>query len=345
MASTYNEAFCTVTDLQMVEPNLNSYNIRRAVEGFIQTSGIVYRVGGAGFVSVLYRDGQELGSAQSSAGAVDSDSEWFYAEATDLLTVASALDPATEHFYEAGLDWKETRDRAINSASSYIREFANKPIRRMSGDEGTESTGTYQDIIVKCASHLAVATLVKPYDFEKAMRIEGVVYNEETNTGLLNLIKSGEVPLWDETTDRQRSGVIKRIAYNASSTGGIVDIMMGKNAPHVDWDKVKIIISNDGNSGNGANLNSGSENTAIKYSVYIKNDKGLKVEQAVTDEPINGSYQSMAYGAYVRFSVSSASSGTASKFYTGDEWEIELDGQPIESGSGVKTVQVTRSRY
>lgn len=345
MASTYYEAFCSVTDLQMVEPNLNSYNIRRALEGFVQASGIVYRVGGSGYVSVLYRDGQELGSAQGSAGAVDSDSEWYYDEDTDLLTVASALDPATEHFFEAGQDWKTTRDKAINSASSFIREFCNKSIRRLSGDEGTESTGTYQDIIVKCASHLAVATLIKPYDFEKAMRIEGVVYNEETNTGLLNLIKSGEVPLWDETTDRQRSGIIKRIAYNASSTGGIVDVMMGKNAPWVDWDRVKISISDDGNSGSGANMSSGSENSTIKYSVYVKNDNGLKVEQVVTDEPINGSYQSMAYGAYIRFSVSSTSSGTASKYYTSDEWEIELDGQPIESGSGVKTVQVIRSRY
>ena len=346
MASTYYEAFCNVTDdLQVIEPNLNSYNVRRALEGFVQSSGIIYKVGGTGYVSVLYRDGQELGSAQSSSGAVDSDSEWYYDEDADLLHVASALDPATEHFYEAGLDWKTTKTEAVNRASAFIREFVNKPIRRLSGDEGTESTGTYQDIIVKCASHLAVATIIKPYDFEKAMRIEGVVYNEETNTGLLNLIKAGEIPLWDETTDRQRSGVVKRIAYNSSSTGGIVDVMMGKNAPYVDWDRVKIVISNDGNSGSGASLNSGSENTTIKYSVYVKNDNGLKVEQVVTDEPINGSYQSLAYGAYIRFSVSSASSGTASKYYTNDEWEIELDGQPIESGSGVKTLQAVRCDY
>ena len=31
MASTYYEAFCNITDdLQVIEPNLNSYNVRRA---------------------------------------------------------------------------------------------------------------------------------------------------------------------------------------------------------------------------------------------------------------------------------------------------------------------------
>jgi hypothetical protein len=346
MASTYYEAFCNITDdLQVIEPNLNSYNVRRALEGFVQSSGIVYKVGGTGYVSVLYRDGQELGSAQSSSSDVDSDSEWFYDEDADLLFVASALDPATEHFYEAGLDWKTTKTEAVNRASAFIREFVNKPIRRLSGDEGTESTGTYQDIIVKCASHLAVATIIKPYDFEKAMRIEGVVYNEETNTGLLNLIKAGEIPLWDETTDRQKSGIIKRIAYNASSTGGIVDVYMSNNAPYVDFDKVKVVISDDGNSGSGANFNSGSVNTAIKYSVYTKNDDGLKVDQVVTDEPLNGGYQTLAYGVFIRFAVSSTASGSSAKYYTNDEWEISLDGKPIESGSGIKTLQAIRTDY
>lgn len=346
MASTYYENFCNLTDdLQVIEPNLNSYNVRRALEGFVQSSGIIYKVGGTGYVSVLYRDGQELGSAQTSSGAVDSDSEWYYDEDADLLYVASALDPATEHFYEAGLDWKTTKQEAVDRASSFIREFLNKPIRRLSGDEGTESTGTYQDIIVKCASHLAVSTIIKPYDFEKAMRIEGVVYNEETNTGLLNLIKSGEIPLWDETTDRQRSGIIKRIAYNASSTGGIVDVFMAKNAPYVDFDRVKVVISNDGNSGSGANFNAGTENSTIKYSVYVKNDNGMKVDQVVTDEPLNGSYQTLAYGVLIRFAVSSTGSSASAKYYTNDEWEISLDGKPIESGSGVKTVQAIRCDY
>ena len=54
MASTYYEAFCNVTDdLQVIEPNLNSYNVRRALEGFVQSSGIIYKVGGTGYVSGL----------------------------------------------------------------------------------------------------------------------------------------------------------------------------------------------------------------------------------------------------------------------------------------------------
>jgi len=341
--ATYMEAMANITDdLQVVEPNLNSYNVRRALEGFIQSSGIVYTVGGTGYVSQLFRDGAELGSAQASSGAVDSDSEWYYAEDTDLLTVASALDPATEHFYEAGLDWKTTKTTAVNSASSFVREFLNKPIRKFSGDEGTEEGDSYQDIIVKCVSHLAVASIIKPYDFEKAMRIESVAYNEETNQGLLNLIKAGEIPLWDEVTDRKKEGVVKKIATHASTTGGIADVWVPKGGPQVNWDRVKVIISDDGNSGSGASLLSGTSSPGIKYSVYTKSGDGLKVNQTVTSEEINGDFQTLAYGCLIRFSMASATSGTSAKFYTNDEWEIELDGKPVESGSGIKTVQAVR---
>jgi hypothetical protein len=337
------EAMCNITDdLQVIEPNLNSYNVRRALEGFIQSSGIVYTVGGTGYVSQLYRDGAELGSAQASAGAVDSDSEWYYAESTDLLTVASALDPATEHFYEAGLDWETTKNTAVNRSSSFVREFLNKPIRKFSGDEGSEEADSYQDIIVKCVAHLAVATIVKPYDFEKGMRIESVAYNEETNTGLLNLIKSGDIPLWDEVTNRKKDGIIKKISINASTTGGIADVWVPKSGPAVNFDRVKVVISDDGNSGSGASLLSGTSSPGIKYSVYTKSGDGMKVNQTVTSEEINGDFQTLAYGCTIRFSMASASSGTSAKFYTNDEWEIELDGKPTESGSGVKTLQAVR---
>ena len=71
----------------------------------------------------------------------------------------------------------------------------------------------------------------------------------------------------------------------------------------------------------------------------------MKVDQVVTDEPLNGGYQTLAYGVLIRFAVSSTSSGSSAKYYTNDEWEISLDGKPIESGSGIKTLQVVRSNY
>ncbi len=345
MPSTNFEALCNINDdLQIVLPTLNSYNVRRPVEGFIQSSGIIFTVGGVGYVEMLFRDGKELGSAQSSASDVTSDGQYFYAEDTDLLTVASSLDPSTEHFFEAGLDWKSTRTSAVNRSSMFVREYINKPIRRIYGEEGSESVGNYQDIIVRATSHLAVASIVRPYDFGKAQQIEGVAYNEETNTGLLNLIKKGEIPLWDETTARKRNGIVKKISVNASSTGGIADILVPEGTPYVDWDRIKVIIKDDGNSGSGANLVSGSVST-IKYSVFTKNDDGIKIDETVKDEPINGQYQELAYGTYIRWSIGGTSSATSSKYYTNDEWEIEYDGQPIESGSGIGTLQVIRSDY
>ena len=51
----YMEAMCNITDdLQVIEPNLNSYNVRRALEGFVQSSGIIFTVGGTGYVSLRF---------------------------------------------------------------------------------------------------------------------------------------------------------------------------------------------------------------------------------------------------------------------------------------------------
>ncbi len=345
MPSTNYEALCNINDdLQVVLPNLNAYNVRRPVEGFVQSSGIVYEAGGVGYVEMLFRDGKELGTAQSSASDVNADGEYHYAEDTDLLTIASTNDPSSEHFYEAGLDWKSTREEAVNRASAFVREYVNRPIRRIYGEEGSESTVNYQDIIVRATSHLAVASIVRPYDFEKAQQIEGIAYNEETNTGLLNLIKAGEIPLWDDTTARKRDGIVKKISVNASSTGGIADVLVPEGTPYVDWDRIKVIIKDDGNSGSGANLVAGSSSN-IKYSVFTKNDDGIKIDETVKDEPINGDYQELAYGTFIRWSIGGTSSATSSKYYTNDEWEIEFDGQPIESGSGIGALQVIRSDY
>ena len=345
MPSTNYEALCNINDdLQVVLPNLNAYNVRRPVEGFVQSSGIVYEAGGVGYVEMLFRDGKELGTAQSSARDVNADGEYHYAEDTDLLTIASTNDPSSEHFYEAGLDWKSTREEAVNRASAFVREYVNRPIRRIYGEEGSESTGNYQDIIVRATSHLAVASIVRPYDFEKAQQIEGIAYNEETNTGLLNLIKAGEIPLWDDTTARKRDGIVKKISVNASSTGGIADVLVPEGTPYVDWDRIKVIIKDDGNSGSGANLVAGSSSN-IKYSVFTKNDDGIKIDETVKDETINGDYQELAYGTFIRWSIGGTSSATSSKYYTNDEWEIEFDGQPIESGSGIGALQVIRSDY
>ncbi len=71
----------------------------------------------------------------------------------------------------------------------------------------------------------------------------------------------------------------------------------------------------------------------------------LFIDETVKDEPINGDYQELAYGTFIRWSIGGTSSATSSKYYTNDEWEIEFDGQPIESGSGIGALQVIRSDY
>ena len=78
---------------------------------------------------------------------------------------------------------------------------------------------------------------------------------------------------------------------------------------------------------------SGTANTTVKYSVFVRNDDGLGVEEVVQSEEINGSYQVMAYGIDIRFSEG--------VYTTNDEWSIIVQGEPEEHGS-VKSEQISR---
>jgi len=73
--------------------------------------------------------------------------------------------------------------------------------------------------------------------------------------------------------------------------------------------------------------------TSVKYSVYVKNDTGLAMNEVVASEEINGDYQSLAYGMYIRWGEG--------VYTTNDQWSIIVMGIPEEHGS-VKSEQVSR---
>ncbi len=330
--STYREAFCNITtDLQSVEPNLESFDQKRRITGVFSTAlegtpADVYSFNNVGHVDLLFRDGVDLGAAQASAAAVDGnvDGEWYYDAATDRLYMASVANPDTSHLVEAGRDWVVLKTEAVNFASEMVRALAGKPILPLTGTgvQG-EAARDYEAVIVESTAALAVARIVRPYDFERAAMIASTATNPE-NTGWLDKIRRGDVSLHNESSPTQNAGDVTVVTQNASSTGTILDLY-GKATVHSDFVKVKIIT--------GATFVAGTASTAT-YSVWVGDTTGIGNTQVVTAAVITGAYQELAHGLLLRFGPG---------VYTADdEWQIAVRGDLPESGTGWGSYQATR---
>lgn len=331
--STYLESYCdTTTDLQAVEPNIDGFDQKRRIFGHHATvteasPADVYTYHNTGFVGMLYRDGAELGAAQANAAAVDGavDGEWYYDPDTDSLKVASIADPDTAHELTAGQDWKALKTKAVGEACSIVRSLAGRPILKKTGTgQQDETLREWDQLVIDCAKTLAVANLIRPYDFERAAQLTALVYNTD-DTGWLDMIRTGKAILWNEVSPEKQQGMVREVSLNASTTGTIADV---QGTAWVRWDAVKVTI------GNGGTFAPGTA-SAVTYNVHIQDSTSLAMVQAVREVVVNGQYQDLAHGLYIRF---------APGVYTaGDEWQVICAGTEAEAGTGgVQSIQLRR---
>ena len=120
--STYLETICTHEDMQSILPSLGEYNRNTVLTTWAIHSGDVYKSPSSGRVDMLYRDGNELTSV-SSLAEVDSDGEYYYDSAADVVYLQSAANPSTNHTIESGKDFSSTVDEARGRASEMVRSI------------------------------------------------------------------------------------------------------------------------------------------------------------------------------------------------------------------------------
>jgi len=316
------EAFCnTTTDLAMILPDVDNFDRKRLLQNFVVHSGSVYVSHDAGYVSQLYIDGLE-GTSVGSVGAVDANNKYYYDSAADAVYLKSSTSP-NDLVVEASEDWETIKTRVVKEKADFIRSYLNRPIYKIKNSalQGANAR-EYDYVVIYCNAALAVAELVRTLDVEKANEIEFRIMNEN-NEGLLDRIKRGEFQLFNESSERFQNGVIHFINYDGSSTGSIMDT---KGHPNVTWDDVRLVITS------GGTLSPGSAST-VKYSVYTKDDTGLRRNLVIEDEVLTGAYDPLAYGVYFR-----ASEGV---YTTNDEFSIIMSGM-AEDVASVKSRQVFR---
>ena len=319
-------SYCDREDLAFVKGDIGQYDRKSSIQNWVTSSGIIRKSAYVGQpVSMVYRDGLELGSAQASSGAVDTDGEWYYDSDEDVLWVASSNNPAVACVIEIGTDVATLQNEAIKRASDFIRSYVNKTILARSGTNQADATGdTYEEIITRSCAILAVSYLIKPHDRDLSDYYEKQVVDKETGMGFLDRIKRGEIKLWNEASERMGEGIVSVISQNTNSTGSIVDT---RGQANVAYDNIKVIVTTGGTFALGTA-------SPVRIDSYVSDDTGLQMLQQASNEKVDGSYIAIGRGISVRFSAG---------VYTADDtWSVEVNGEFVTSGA-IKSAQAYRA--
>ena len=327
MASIHS-AFCNnTTDLQAVVSDIDKYDRKRVLAPNWVESGTsnLYYLYNTGHVTQLYLDGAEQTSVSDTPNA---NNEFEYSAAGDLLKFymgGLSVSAMNAKIFESSQDWDGLKTTVCKEQADRIRSYINRPIyKRANATYQGASERDHDFIVVRINAILACADLVRSQDPEKADEIEAMALNDD-GTGLLDKLKRREYVLWNETSFASEKGAIVEISLNGSTTGYIEDIKLN-GPPGVDYDEVRVVISTGGTFAVGTS-------SPVYYDVYVKNDSGLRMNKVVDAEQINGNYQSLAYGAQIRFQ--------AGVFVANDEWSIIFQSDEIPIGT-VKSGQIYR---
>jgi len=327
MSSIYS-AFCNnTTDLQSVVSDIDTYDRKRVLMPNFTTTDTtnLYQLNNTGFIGQLYKDGVEMTAVTDTPNA---DNEYNYSSSTDsfqFFLASSSVSALNSAVFEAGQDWDTLKSTVCKEQADLMRSYLDRPIyKRANTTYQGASERNYDFIIVRINAILACADLVRSSDPEKAEAIEEMAMNPD-GTGLLDKLKRREYVMSNETSFASEKGVIQEISLNGSTTGYLEDIKL-HGPPRVDYDEVRVVISTGGTFALGTT-------SPVKYDVYIKNSEGLRMHKVVDAEQVNGDYQSLAYGARIRFQ--------AGVYVANDEWSIIFQSDELPIGT-IKSGQIYR---
>ena len=318
--SVFDVSYCTEADLRSILPAVADYDKKSGIDGWTEDSALTdrYKAGSTGTVDVLYKDGIELSTAETTLTTVTSNGKWYYDSAADVVYYFNDGDDPDGLNMEAGTDWAPLVTAAMSKSSELTRAIVGKPIIKH-----RFGTRDYDEVIVSSAAAIAVGRLVRPHDGELANRLE-YVYNydgDEFQKGMLQKVRDSQISLSSEINPALGSGILEESAVNASTTGGIDDIK--GQASGNDTIEIKII--------NGDTFSYGSA-SAVTFSVSIKDSTGLMTNEVITAEIINGDYQTLAYGLQLRFTTG---------IYTADDaWYVRVSKEPIETHQGFRSIPI-----
>ena len=303
-------------DLKDVFPEVDSFDTKTPIYGWVVHSGSLYRADNCGLITLLFADGQDLGDAEANSGVVNVNGEWYYDSDIDAVYYYNSASNPNDLLMESGEDFSTLKTRFLSNASKYLDSRLDGNLPR---EQFKDKSGNYDYIIIRTAALIASVFLIRSQD--PTNEVASAMW-EEIN-GNIDSLNGGNTKLSWQTTGDSSKGIIREI-----SVSGALLIVDTRGRYSGIYDRIKVKIGTGGVVGTAT------------YNVYVGNSENLKTEQIVTNEIINGQYQPLGYGLEIRFQ-GSADSSTAT---ANDEWEIEVSGrmEEVDNSSSIRSTRASR---
>ena len=311
--------YCTHKELKRIFPQLDDFDSKTPVYGWVEVSTNKYAAHDSGLVTQLFVDGEDLGAAQSAHTDLNVEGEWFYNSAEDVLYYYSANTPA-DKLMEAGEEFTTMVTQFRIDASRYLDS---KLDPNLPTNQFKDKSGNFDYLIVRTTALLAGTFMIRTTDPTSEM---ATAMMEEAQANIDDL-NNGKAALSHQNTADSAKGVIRDVTYT-----GTVRPVDTRGYYAGTYDLIKIKITTGGAIG------------TAKYSVWVKDGDKLGMNegnQVVTNRIINGDFQTLTGNLQVRFQGTDFDSTAA----VNDVFEVEVSGwsEEVDSGS-LKPIRMTR-RY
>jgi hypothetical protein len=210
--------YASQSDLEMYY-SASLPDAKRQIFGWTLLSSNKYVADNAGLVTQLFMDGADLGAAQSSADAVNSNYKWYYLASDDRLYLYNDSASPVDLIMEGGIDNATYFDQMLVNASMELNNLLDKrfatPIPKYTqfdGNTATASTSTeYDAIIIKATCYICVANLLRTNnDQEQADYYHNLITNID-GTGIVDRLNKGEYKLSFEVDAKDSKGKVRTI--------------------------------------------------------------------------------------------------------------------------------------
>jgi hypothetical protein len=214
------QPYITWSDVRSVLATIDDFDLKIPLneESFVASTQDT--LSNCGYIARLYRDGTDLGAAQATAVAVDSDGEWHYESSTDLLTTFNTNDPDSYEWMAAPDTLANVQAKFMNTGAEMFEGVNPRFPRPLPKSDRSYSGAEYEAGIVKGVALFAAREAIINSDpgSPELFKVENQLWNEQ-ETGLIDLIKKGELKFEFELTDSDEHGEIVEGTLNAATTG------------------------------------------------------------------------------------------------------------------------------
>ena len=310
--------YATNRDLKDVFPDIDSFDTKTTLYGWVVDSGSRYKAENCGLITQLFANGENLGNAESSSSNVSANGEWYYTD--DVCYYYNSTVNPNDILIESGEDWGDIRTRYLLNSSKYLDSMLDGKLPR---EQFKDQDGNYDYIIVRTTALLACSFLIRAA--QPTSEIADALFLE-ANTNIASL-NDGSTKLSWQTTGDASMGVIRE-----GSVSGSLRVIDTRGAYAGIYDRIGVKITTAGVIG-----------TAV-YSYWagdsdrVGSERMNQSEAASYSDTINGNYQPVGNGLYIRFAGDTGDSATIN-----DYWEIEVVGKNETTDLGYpRSMRVTR---